>query len=802
VTHASPPLPARPSAAALATSARLALLLAMSVPLSASAQGAAPLPVGALRSDPSAVSRSGPSVATSYADRFAEVMALNAATDGVAEVSDLVLQRDLARFTLVSGKLYLLTPIGGRTVGVLFRGSGTFAFAPPSKVEQDRLARYEKRSAIDAKVTDVLFLFADTTMAELRRRVTFQAGVGPSEVRARIQEALKYLSDEDSQSFDPDLMSALLNGDTTDLFYAHIKREGADPLMFTLNPHEVEAVSLSGKGTRFWAEDREVLSQFPRAAAPRDPRITGERVDAAEIRRYVMRVDLPQSGGGDIAFAADADLEIAATSPVGPWVAFELFDKLRVDSAHWSDGAPASVFKGKDSGFLWVDLGARLQPGETRTLSIKYHGDLIDRIVDFFRIKTSVAWYPLSLEGRTLATFDLTFRTPDHYLLASVGERVDSSRAGHVVTTRWVTPGQIRNASFNLGLFEDFTLQPVGSPAVTVMLSEEAHKKIGGMHQRNMRVVVGEDVVKSVQFFQHVYGPIKVKHFYATEIPEFHGEAFPGMLHLSWITFQQTDDQGTDEVFRAHEVAHQWWGIGVDYQTYHDRWLSEGFSEFSGLWYMQTARKSQERYFALLRRYRSSIFLRREGPGPISLGHRVQTSRDHDVDDYGTIVYKKGAWVLHMLRILMLDLKTMDESRFTETMRDFYTKYEGRRASTADFRQVVERHMGMDMGWFFNEWVDGTALPTYRMAYLVKPMDGGQYQVRLQVLQEGVPDGFTMYVPVTLDLGKDRLARLRVKVTGPRTEVDLPPMPAEPKAVRFNDLEGVLAEVKTGNWKM
>jgi aminopeptidase N len=316
-----------------------------------------------------------------------------------------------------------------------------------------------------------------------------------------------------------------------------------------------------------------------------------------------------------------------------------------------------------------------------------------------------------------------------------------------------------------------------------------------------MRQIVGGDIAKSLKFFEGVYGPTKLKHFYATEIPEFHGEAFPGMLHLSWITFQQTSDQGTDEVFRAHEVAHQWWGIGVDFMTYHDRWLSEGFAEFSGLWYMQTVRHSNDKYFDLLRQYRSSIFLRKEVPGPISLGHRVQSSRDRDVDDYSTIVYKKGAWVVHMLRVLMLDLKTMNEDRFTETMQDYYQNYEGKRASTADFRRVVERHAGTDMGWFFDQWVDGTALPTYRVAYRTEPIEGGQFRVRLQVAQEGVPDGFLMYVPVTLDLGKDRTARVRVKVTGAHSELELPPMPAAPKSLRFNDLEGVLADVKMVDWK-
>jgi hypothetical protein len=57
-----------------------------------------------------------------------------------------------------------------------------------------------------------------------------------------------------------------------------------------------------------------------------------------------------------------------------------------------------------------------------------------------------------------------------------------------------------------------------------------------------------------------------------------------------------------------------------------------------------------------------------------------------------------------------------------------------------------------------------------------------------------------MFVPVTVDLGKDRKARVRVRVRGAVSEVELPVMPAEPKGVKFNDLEGVLGEVKTIGW--
>jgi aminopeptidase N len=292
---------------------------------------------------------------------------------------------------------------------------------------------------------------------------------------------------------------------------------------------------------------------------------------------------------------------------------------------------------------------------------------------------------------------------------------------------------------------------------------------------------------------------VPAKEFFATEIPYFHGEAFPGMVHLSWSTFHQTDQEGMDEIFRAHEVAHQWWGIGVDFASYHDQWLSEGFADFSGLWYLQTVRKDNPKYFGVLHRWRDRILENAQERAPISLGYRATSSKDST--GYDVLVYKKGAWVLHMLRIMMLDLKTMNEDRFTETMRDFYRSYQGSRASTEDFRKVAERHLGSDLGWFFDQWIYGTSVPSYRVAYRTVPAPGGQYRITLQVHQDNVPDDFQMYVPVSLDLGSDRVARLRVKVRGPRTDIDLPLVSAQPRAVRFNDLDGVLAEVKMVDWR-
>jgi peptidase M1-like protein len=735
----------------------------------------------------------------SYEQRYNELRELDAAPNGVAPANGFTLTRDVARFRFETGSFYRLAPIDGRTLGAVFLGSGVFSLVPPSPIERERLSRFQKSDSLETPFTSLVLLFADSTLAELESRLHFATGSIPADVRQRLKSSLAYLGDGDSKTIDPDLMSALLNGESSGVFYATVGRSNGSPLVFVVNPHEVEGVSLWQRVRRYgWTRSSEVICRFPPGGGVR-PEVSGDRTQQADIRHYQLNTSLTPSGSGDLSFATDARLEITSATSIGPWVAFTLFEKLKVDSARWENGTPAPFFKGKDGELLWVRLDRTLEPGQVRTLSLSYHGDLIDRFDDFFFIKSSADWYPRSLEGRGLATFDITYHSPKGQLFASIGDEVDSSTVGQVTTSHWVASQPIRNASFNLGFFKDYQVREEGIPPVTVLVAEGAHRHLGGLRQKNMMETVGADVARSLRFFQYVYGPAPAQRMFATEIPYSHGEAFPGLVHLSWWTFQQTDRQGEDEVFRAHEVAHQWWGIGVDFSSYHDQWLSEGFADFSGLWYLQTVRKDNEKYFAVLDRWKNEILTNRDERAPIWLGYRTASSKDST--GYDVIIYKKGAWVVHMLRIMMLDLKTMNEDRFTETMRDFYTSYQGKRASTADFRRVAERHAGIDLGWFFDQWVYGTAVPSYRVAYRTQPADGRKYRVTLRVQQDNVPADFRMYVPVTIDLGNNQTARVRVKVQGASSDIDLPLLPGKPKAVRFNDLGGVLGEVKMVDWR-
>ncbi len=741
-----------------------------------------------------------------YRTRYTEIVGLSP-IPGVADVNHIVITRDVGRLTLERGKLYLLSAVGGRTVGAVFRGQGHFAFAPAVPAEQAEVQRFSGAAALDDTITEAILVFSDST-AEQLHALTFALGDIPGDVQAHVHDLIASLKGENDGSFSSDVLRPLLNGEASGFFLARLTRAHGDPILFEIDPDLSEAVQLFRPvGKLRWGTNWAVVARFPAT-----PPLAG----AAGMWRYRQRLTIPHyrmdvtltpTGGADLDFAATATLTVVAEQAVGPWLFFGLHPKVQVDSVRWGRGATATAFKAKDDDDLWVQVGRQLQPGDTVTLVLFYHGNLIDRYDNWFYIDPGAAWYPKNRQGQDLANFDITFHSPTWYPLASIGERTDSTVEGKVLTTRWVTRLPTPYATFNLGLFKNQRIQFPGAPPLDVLLSDDAHRLLRRQllaegffmpQQSNMREVVAADVSNSLKWFTHLFGECSWDHFWVTEIPYFEGVSFPGMIDLSWSTFQNSSLDGFDEFFRAHEVAHQWWGNGVRPASYRDAWLSEGLAEFSGLWYLQTLRKRNTEYLKFLDTYEMDIRGSRNDAGPIWLGYR--NASPTAPSGYQVMIYEKGAWVFHMLRTLMLDLQTMKEDRFTAMMQDFYTSYRGQAATTEDFQRVVERHAGIPMDWFFDEWVKGTAIPTYHVAWKTEPADGGKFRVRFRVTQEDVPPDFQMWVLVSADLGNNRFANFRIGVRGGQADYVSPLLPAAPTKVIFNELNSVLADVKMERW--
>jgi hypothetical protein len=762
----------------------------------------------ALGLGPALLAAQSPLAAASFLERYREVERLEPMEGQVASVSHLVLTRDAARLTLERGTLWLLSPVGGRTVGAVFRGEGRFTFAPPLAAEQQALRRFAGATALDEPITEAVLLFADSTPDQLRG-LTFGPGDIPGAVGAHAQDLVGSLKGSKEGAFDGGVMGPFLNGETTGYFLARLERAHGDPLLFQFDPAIAEGVRLLRPVGRIrWGANWVVVSEFAPSPAPAGTTEAWQFRHRLGVPAYRMDVRLTEGLSATLSLAASATLTLRAEERVGPWLRFGLHGKIDVDSARWGTGEPAPFFKADDDDDLWVRAPRRLEAGDSVALTVHYHGgSLIDRFGDFFFVDPGAAWFPTNRQGSSHATFDVTYHTPARYPLASIGEAADSAIADRVRTTHWVTREPTSVARFNLGLFEARHIQAEGAPPLDVLISDDAHRlmrreatRLGYMilDQRNMQEAVANDITNSLKLFASLFGDAPYRHYFVTEIPYGEGVSFPGMIDLSFSTFLTTSLDGFDAFFRAHETAHQWFGNGVRPATYRDAWLSEGLASYCGLIYLQALRRRNDDFYRFLDQYRTDIFDERDVAGAIAIGFRNATPDAPHA--YDVTVYEKGAWVFQMLRGLMLDLSTMRADRFNETLRDYYQTYRGEAASTAQFQRIVEQHAGIPMDWFFDEWVRGTAIPTYHVAWRSEPADNGRFRVRLRVSQEHVPPEFRMPVLVSADLGDHRVARFRVDVRGAQGEYLSPLLPGEPREVVFGDLHTVLADVKMERW--
>jgi len=158
------------------------------------------------------------------------------------------------------------------------------------------------------------------------------------------------------------------------------------------------------------------------------------------------------------------------------------------------------------------------------------------------------------------------------------------------------------------------------------------------------------------------------------------------------------------EYYLAHEIAHQWWGHGLTWNSYRDNWLTEGLAQFSTLLFLKE-KYGQKDYEKMLKKL-SSWVRKKSNVGPIILGIRLSHI---DFEGYQSIVYNKAALVLLMLKDLL------GEEVFFKGLKEFYRANLFQVVRTADFRMAMEKVSGRDLKEFFQDWFYSERLPEVRV---------------------------------------------------------------------------------------
>lgn len=196
---------------------------------------------------------------------------------------------------------------------------------------------------------------------------------------------------------------------------------------------------------------------------------------------------------------------------------------------------------------------------------------------------------------------------------------------------------------------------------------------------------------------------------------------------------------GPYEYLIAHELAHQWWGDMITCKDYHHIWLNEGFATYSeALW-------AEYKYGG--QAYHENMKAKQYfGEGTIYVPDLTLSGRIFDAG----LSYRKGAWVLHMLRHVV---GTDHFFNILKTYGDGPKKYGV--ATTANFRDVCEEVSGMDLSAFFNQWIFGEGYPKYAFDWSYTE-EAGKYMILMDIyqLQSGQIFSMPLDVHITTTSGE------------------------------------------------
>jgi aminopeptidase N len=406
----------------------------------------------------------------------------------------------------------------------------------------------------------------------------------------------------------------------------------------------------------------------------------------------------------------------------------------------------------------------------------------------------------------------MTFHIPKGMKMAATGVLVSESNDDGQNTTVWKSAVPQPAAGFNFGRFKmeeakltspDYLIRAYASEEppddVKALLSKlngdipgspRYYAAMGTMSTTPMLKKALAEAEVSVQLYSDFYGPAAFQTLAVTQQTSCnYGQSWPGLVWIPMCYLYDTTIReqlgmefhsfGYWKVVAPHEVAHQWWGHEVGFNSYRDQWMSEGFADMSASLYTQLIEKNPKKFIEFWNDERTLLLERnKEGfraidAGPLTMGYRMSNERT-GFDVTRRLIYPKGAYILHMIRMMMYSNQTGDQN-FKETMHDFAKTFSGRAATTEDFKAIVEKHMTVDMqrigggkmDWFFNEYVYGTALPSYKLDSTFEKNADGDVVFGFKVTQSGVDDKFRMLVPLYLELADGRTVNLgRVTVIG------------------------------------
>jgi hypothetical protein len=781
-------------------------------------------------------------------------------------LTNFVFDRDVYHFTL-NGTLHLLAPADGKTFGGVFIGQGSYVLKPATELERKSLVLFtgDDKLTTLADTFDRATIFSADLVKAAEAQSAAKSGAASVEAVNAYDDYLKRQRKDLHTNIHLRVTQELLNG-SAPTFIMWVDGKKYPPGVAIVDPLGAEAVGLGfpsgGEQSMFFVSDQNKGGVWysSHLASEVEKGMAAPFVPLADAQNYAIDSNIvgrsELSGTTSMTFLSQvAGTRLLPINLAGP---------LRLSDVSYSPAGAALTWtpatfiqeQEKEDPDVAIIFPAALEAGKQYVVKFVYKGrDLLNDAGDGnFSVGARTSWYPNVGTFTDLATYDLTFHTPQKFQIVASGTPVSDVVQGDQRVSVWKTDHPQRVAGFNYGRFKKVSMTDKDSGMVvdvytnpgTPNVIKDINKYLeaasgegtssfldvddaaegGYTGPTHVRVDTGSlaqaaiaDGVNTARTGTAFFGPVADKRVSITQQSEwFFGQSWPQLIYLPYLAFIDGTTRNTlglngatdfiDQV-GAHEFAHQWWGHSIGWKSYHDQWLSEGFAEFTAALVVQQSGgwPKYNNFWENRRRYITErpahAVISNDAAGPIWQGQRVASWQNDSA--YDAMTYSKGAYVLHMLRMAMQDRsKPNPDAAFMAMMTDFAQTYAGKNPSTADFQKVVEKHLPASMNltrdgkidWFFGQWVYGTAIPKLDSKFTVSDAGGGKYKITGTVTQSQVPDNFVSVVPIYLTFEKGAYAKIAsLPMIGNQTKpIDFEaPLPRAPKGVTINNMHDVLA---------
>lgn len=187
----------------------------------------------------------------------------------------------------------------------------------------------------------------------------------------------------------------------------------------------------------------------------------------------------------------------------------------------------------------------------------------------------------------------------------------------------------------------------------------------------------------------------------------------------------------------AHELAHQWFGDLVTARSDAHQWLQESFATY----YNQMFEREVfgEDYFNWSRRGAQNASIDESLKNKFAVAHS---------EGGGTRVYGKGAFVLNMLKQVV-----GSRALYNKAIKYYLEKHAYQNVDTHDLLIAFEESTGMQLDWFWTEWLNRGGEPAYNVSYTATSNNTNIVVKQTQVLTDvtGYKNGLYK-MPIDIEL--------------------------------------------------